>query len=50
MKLEERFISKELIWDTRDTYFNKNDAYNNNNGWYTCPGVWQEVQKRAIWI
>ena len=20
----------------RDTYFNKNDAYDNNNGWYTC--------------
>lgn len=20
----------------RDVYFNKNDAYDNNNGWYTC--------------
>ncbi len=29
----------------RDTYFNKNDAYDNNNGWYTCQ-KWQEVQKR----
>ena len=25
-----------IIVGYRDTYFNRNDAYDNNNGWYTC--------------
>lgn len=33
----------------RDTYFNKNDAYDNNNGWYTCQKCGRKSEK-AIWI
>ena len=29
----------------RDTYFNKNDAYDNNNGWYTCQKCGRKFRK-----
>lgn len=29
----------------RDTYFNKNDAYDNNNGWYRCKKCGRSFRK-----
>lgn len=29
----------------RDTYFNKNDIYDNNNGWYTCQKCGRKFRK-----
>ena len=34
-----------IIVGYRDTYFNRNDAYDNNNGWYTCKKCGRKFRK-----